>query len=348
MKRTHMPQNMIFLLGAILLTDALFILLFYLVAPSVLQTVITAILIFDGLIFAFSHAFLKRRRENQLSAVQSFLEQSDREHFNAMLEQVDPVFHPLLSVAVDKYKEKEFLLEETGEQAKQYREYIEAWVHEVKTPLSLGTLVLGNHRDECPKDVARKMDCAIAAVAEQVDRILFYSRLESAHADYYLSEVSSEEVIEAALEPMLPIIEEMGIRVDKEGFNQTMICDRRILTFVLSQFISNAIKYCHSQNGNIRIETEYSEETRTGGQHTIRVEDNGKGAAPEDLPFIFDKGFTGQHAGRQKATGMGLYLAQKYARALNWSLSAESDPKKGGFLISVIIPKIEAGEKRTD
>ena len=89
MKRTHMPQNMIFLLGAILLTDALFILLFYLVAPSVLQTVITAILIFDGLIFAFSHAFLKRRRENQLSAVQSFLEQSDREHFNAMLEQVD-------------------------------------------------------------------------------------------------------------------------------------------------------------------------------------------------------------------------------------------------------------------
>lgn len=348
MKRARMNQNMIFLPGMILLTDAFFILLFYLVAPSVLQIVITAILIFDGLVFAFSYVFLRRRREHQLKAIQSFLEQSNREHFNTMLEQVDPVFHPLLSVAVDKYKEKEFLLEETGEQAKQYREYIEAWVHEVKTPLSLGTLVLGNHRGKMPKDVARKMDCAIASVAEQVDRILFYSRLESAHADYYLSEVSSEEVIEAALEPMLAIIEEMGIRVVKEGFNQRMICDRRILTFILSQFISNAIKYCHSQNGMIQVDAEYSEDLRTGGQYRIRVTDNGQGAAPEDLPFIFDKGFTGHHAGRQKATGMGLYLAQKYARALNWSLSAESDPKKGGFLISVIIPKIEAGEKRTD
>ena len=143
------------------------------------------------------------------------------------------------------------------------------------------------------------------------------------------SHISVEEIVPALLvlvvgliviKLLLKLLEEKGFRVKNETPPARLFTDRRGIRFILAQVVGNAVKYC-SAEPELRIWLE-----QASGLDTLVISDNGRGVSKSDLPFIFEKGFTGDSAElRKKATGMGLYLAKKMAAELGLSLSAASE-----------------------
>jgi signal transduction histidine kinase len=129
-----------------------------------------------------------------------------------------------------------------------------------------------------------------------------------------------------------PFIREKRIRMKVELESAGVVSDRRIVSFMFSQLLSNAVKYTDSERGKILISVKQKTDTVC-----LSICNNGKNVPLEDRPFLFDKGFTGSHPGRQKATGMGLYLVRKYAAKLGVDVLLEDQiPYATGFGIRLV------------
>ena len=224
------------------------------------------------------------------------------------------------------------LLNEKTVELSEYQDYIEAWVHEVKTPLSLSTLVMNNHRDEMSPYVYARMNYAQHQINEDVEQILFYARLQANHSDIKFTRFRLDECVSEVLEEYRPFIEEKNILLILDFHPLEVVSDRKTVSFMVSQLISNAVKYADSNEGKISMTIR-----QDGDEIHLRIYNNGDGVPPEDVPFIFDKGFTGNYPNRQKATGIGLYLVRKYAEKLCIRARLNLDiPYENGFGIELI------------
>ena len=175
---------------------------------------------------------------------------------------------------------------------KEYKEYVEMWVHEIKTPLAAAKLIISNN----PNEVTHNIYEEIEKVETYVDQALFYARSTSVEKDYAIKDL-----------------------------DKTIYSDSKWLEFIFDQIITNALKYTPSQSGEIKIYT--SEEPQMTYVH---IQDNGIGIPATDLPRIFDRGFTGNNGRKnEKATGMGLYLCKTLCDKLYLKISASSVPSKG-------------------
>src|SRR5699024_2938680 len=101
--------------------------------------------------------------------------------------------------------------------------------------------------------------------------------------------------------------------------------DKRWLVYLLDQLIQNAVKYrsCYPFLAFKSVQEEQ-------GSVTLYVEDNGLGIAPEDLPYIFRKGFVGKNhrKGDYRSTGMGLYFVKEICELLHIESRVFSEPGK--------------------
>ena len=166
-----------------------------------------------------------------------------------------------------------------------YREYIEMWIHEVKTPLAATRLILENH----PSEITRAMDEEMQQINYYLEQALYYARSNSVEKDYLVKELSLKEVVENAV---------------KANANQV---------------ISNAIKYKKEE-----AEISFCARCEKN-EILLEIRDNGIGISPKDLPRITDKGYTGTTGRNyQKSTGMGLYLCKKLCSKLQLSFYIES------------------------
>lgn len=214
-----------------------------------------------------------------------------------------------------------------------YEEYVESWAHEAKTPLSLLTMLLDNRCNEISHSLQIKLDYVRNQFQEDITQMLYYARLKSSTKDYRFEDIHLNDCLEEVLEDYAPLLEEKQFLIVNQLHSETVYTDRRGLTFMLSQIISNAIKYS-SQHPVLTISMEHSNHSSV-----LSIEDNGSGVKEYDLPYIFQKSFTGDSAGRQKkATGMGLYLTKKMSDNLNLGLKATSR-WGAGFKISIIFSK---------
>ena len=217
----------------------------------------------------------------------------------------------------------------------EYRDYVEAWVHEVKTPLSLFTMVLDNHGDELPVDVGTRLQYVRYRINEDVERILYYARLQADHPDIRFSRFRLDLCVREALAEYRPFLEEKQISVEPDQERIEVDSDSRIVRFLLSQLLDNAVKYADEKEGKIAVSLH-----REGERVCLSVCNNGDGVPPEDRPFLFDKGFTGSSPNRQKATGMGLYLVRKYAQKLCVEVRLEEQiPYESGFGIALLFAR---------
>lgn len=208
--------------------------------------------------------------------------------------------------------------------------------HEVKTPISLLTILLDNHSDEIPDNASTKMNYIRNRMQEYVEQILFYARLKGEKKDYFFERISLSEIVNDILEDYAPLLEEKKFFVSKESLEIIVFSDKRNLKFLLSQIISNAIKYT---KGEGRPELDIHCE-RLDDVDVLCIRDNGTGVKACDLPYIFEKGFTGDSGdNRQKATGMGLYLVKEIAGYLNLQLDTKSEWMHG-FEIKMIFPHL--------
>lgn len=205
-----------------------------------------------------------------------------------------------------------------------YEEYVEGWVHEANPPLSLLSMILDNRNDEIPPHLQAKLDYVRSQLQEDITQMLYYARLKSSTKDYRFEVVNLKECLEEVLKDYAPLLEEKQFLIINKLQLETVYTDRRGLQFIIGQIVSNAVKYS-SDNPVLTIFMEHSEE-----EDILCFENNGIGIKKYDLPYIFQKGFTGDSTdSRKKATGMGLYLAKKMADDLNLHLEAVSQWGKG-------------------
>ncbi|GAE90478.1 sensor histidine kinase [Acetivibrio straminisolvens] len=217
-----------------------------------------------------------------------------------------------------------------------YEEYVEAWAHETKTPLSLLTMLLDNRRDELPENFAFKLDYIRNRMQEFISQMLFYSRLKGTQKDYLFEFINLHTCIGEVLDDYLPLLEEKRFQIKMQVPDIFVYSDRRGLAFLISQVISNSIKYSSDTCPQLCIKA-----VRTDFNFVLSVSDNGIGVRSCDLPYIFEKGFTGDSGdGRKKATGMGLYLAKEIAKDLNILLNVESEWGKG-FTMKILFPIVD-------
>ena len=203
----------------------------------------------------------------------------------------------------------------TAQERTEMTDYYTQWVHQIKTPVSVMRMMLQAEDTE----EHRALQTELFRIEQYAEMALVYSRLDSSAHDLVIRETPLDPVIRAAIRKYAPLFIRKRLRIVYDGTEESALTDEKWLQFILEQLLSNAVKY-----------TDAGSVTVTVSGQAICIADTGKGIAPEDMPRIFEKGYTGRlgRADRQ-ATGLGLYLCKKAADRLNIRLTAESEYGKG-------------------
>ena len=224
----------------------------------------------------------------------------------------DQVYYQLLKMAGKS------MLEQIGEVRRErleYKEYIEQWIHEIKTPITAMKLLCENHRTDWTKELLLELE----KTNRFTEQALYYARSEHTEKDYSVREMSLSQVVHQAIADNKYLLLQSGVRLEVEEMADTVYSDEKWVRFILNQLIANVVKY-RSGQPVLRFSTR-----RQQDQVILVVEDNGIGISPADLPRVFEKGFTGQN-GRmvQQSTGIGLYLCKRLCDKLGIGIAAES------------------------
>ncbi len=314
----------------LLLTDAVFIFATWMIRREAMKYMSLFLLLFTALAMAAGLAAELYRRRKEEAAVLNFLEIPDDQTSEILWERFGN--SEAVRTFCTRFLSVQSLVNEKTVELFEYREYIEAWVHEVKMPLSLLTLVCNNHRDEISPYVYARLNYIQHQLNEDVERILYYARLQADHSDIRFTQFRLDECVNDVLAEYRPFIEEKKITPDLELLSLVVVSDRKTLGFMLSQLFSNAVKYADNSNGRLSVSMRQDKD-----KINLGIYNNGEGVPPEDLPFIFDKGLTGSYPTRQNATGMGLYLVRKYAEKLCVEVQPISCiPFESGFGIELV------------
>ena len=204
---------------------------------------------------------------------------------------------------------------------KDYKDYVEMWVHEIKTPLAAAKLIISNN----PNEVTSSIQEEIEKVEGYVEQALFYARSTSVEKDYAVKKMELAPVVSKVIRRHSKEFIYQKIKITLSDIECEVYSDSKWVEFILDQILSNALKYTPAQTGEIRIYT-----SKKDNMTCLHIQDNGMGIDARDLPKIFERGFTGRN-GRtnEKATGMGLYLCKTLCDKLYLYLHADSIPKQG-------------------
>lgn len=315
--------------------DAFAALLLWLAEAQAFFSMTAVILLATVLLFSVLCVLLVRGSQKREAAFLAFLSNPDEYHEEALLKTICQAQREYVHLLGMDLRDKQNSYARLLGQVNDYEEYVEAWAHETKTPLSLLTLLLDNRREEMPPAIGCRLDHIQIHLQEAVDQMLFYARLKSARKDYLFESILLRTCVEEVLEDYKPLLEEKHFRVQCTLPDHKVYSDRRGLRFLLGQIISNSIKYCGEEPA-LHIEL-----FRRDNVYVLRLQDNGMGMHSCDLPYLFEKGFTGDSGeNRKKATGMGLYLAKEIAEEMKLSLEAASEWGKG-FEMKVLFPVVE-------
>ena len=195
-------------------------------------------------------------------------------------------------------------------------DYYTLWAHQIKTPIAAMRLTLQNE----DSTLSRRLKSDLSRVERYVEMVLAYLRLEGSSTDYEHREYELDNIIRGAVKKFSGEFIDRHLSLDLKPTGMRVLTDEKWLSFVLEQLLSNALKY--TPEGKISI---YSKDPST-----LCIEDTGMGIAAEDLPRIFEHGFTGYNGRTDKhASGLGLYLCKRIINKLGHSISAQSEPGKG-------------------
>ena len=202
-------------------------------------------------------------------------------------------------------------------------DYYATWVHQIKAPIAVMRVILQS--EDTPSN--QELLSELFRIEQYVEMVLYYVRLDENASDLVIEECSLDKLIRQAIRKYAGQFIRSRIRLSYEGTEKTALTDEKWLGFMLEQLLSNAVKYTEKGSVTISVDDE---------NHLI-VEDTGIGIAPEDMPRIFEKGFTGYNGrSEKKSTGLGLYLCKSSAKKLGHKISVTSQVGKGSrFVINL-------------
>lgn len=207
-----------------------------------------------------------------------------------------------------------------------YRDYIESFAHEIKTPISALSLSFDNSKDKISKKELDKIDMYI-------EQILYYARSENPEKDYFIKELNLSDIIHKVLLKYRLYLLDEKITVQTKSLEKTVYTDEKWLLFIISQVIQNSIKYMDKKDKKIIIAANENKENVV-----LTIKDNGCGIKDSDLVRVFEKGFTGSDRTKSKSTGIGLYLSKKICQKLGLKIKINSK-YKSWTEIQIIYPK---------
>lgn len=193
---------------------------------------------------------------------------------------------------------------------KEFREYIELWVHEIKLPVAGLQLMCHNDGNSKYAEQLRRID-------DYIEDVLYYARSGNAEKDYIIKSVSLKRVFADIAIKNREELQERDISLSTENLDVNVTTDSKWLGFILGQLMGNSMKYDATEI-TVRAE-DFSDKT------VLHFRDNGCGIPEKDMPYIFEKSFTGEN-GRthKKSTGMGLYIVKKLCDKLGHGVAAQS------------------------
>ena len=320
----------------LLCVDGLAAVLLWLADVQAFYALMGFIILATMLLFTVVFIAVCRHEHKKRQAFENFLSSPDELNEKSLLKLCGDAEKEIILLLGQVLREKNNSINQLLTRVLDYEEYVEAWAHETKTPLSLLTMLLDNRREELPENFAFKLDYIRNRMQEFINQMLFYSRLKGTQKDYLFEFINLHTCIKEVLEDYMPLLEEKRFQIKTQVPEIFVYSDRRGLTFLISQVISNSVKYTGANIPELCIKA-----VKTDRNYVLSISDNGIGVRSSDLPYIFEKGFTGNSGdGRKKATGMGLYLAKEIAKDLNILLNVESEWGKG-FTMKILFPIVD-------
>ena len=253
------------------------------------------------------------KRHQVLMRMQSMRGYTMKEQFFCRADSRDQDYYKIILKLCDEMQSIE------DQRAGNYREmmdYFTVWVHQIKTPIASMRL----HLAAVDSDLSRRLMSDLLHIEHYVEMVLTYFKTGSDVSDYVFHVVSLDEILKENIRRLRGdfIIKKLGLIYEPSG--ETAVSNGKWLSFVIEQILSNALKYTNEGNITITVES----------PKTLCIADTGIGIAPQDLPRIFEKGYTGAN-GRadQRASGLGLYLCRQILNRLGHEISILSEAESG-------------------
>ena len=253
-----------------------------------------------------------------------FLEKNiinDREDLPKSLDIRIDYYHKIIEKL---YEELEKLTQENRQKNTDMVDYYSMWVHQIKTPIAAMNFLLDNEEVD-----QKNLQQELFKIERYVEMVLTYIRLDSTSSDYVITKINLDEVVKDSVKKYATIFINKKIKLNYVSHETMVISDKKWLSFAFEQILGNSVKYT-STGGEITIET---------CENKLIIEDNGMGIKEEDLPRIFEKGFTGFN-GRyeKKSSGLGLYLCKKTLDKLGHHIEISSKVGEG-TRVEITFPK---------
>ncbi|MDZ5253917.1 ATP-binding protein [Clostridium sp. LIBA-8841] len=211
---------------------------------------------------------------------------------------------------------------------KEYREYIETWVHEIKTPIASTRLILENNESKMSETIKKE----IKKIEEYIDQALYYARSTDVSKDYIVREFSLGKSVRNVIKKNSRDFINKRIAIDLEDLDYNVYSDEKWVEFIINQIINNAIKYS-SENSRVKVSA-----NEFKNSIILKIKDSGVGIPNRDLGRVFEKGFTGENGRRfTKSTGMGLYLCKNLCEKLGLGIKINSEENEGTE-VSIVFP----------
>lgn len=200
-------------------------------------------------------------------------------------------------------------------------DYFTLWAHQIKTPIAAMRLLFQQEAETHQQiyELRKESEGELFKIEQYVEMVLQYLRLNSSVNDFVLKEYSLNDIILQAVYKYAPMFIRKNLRLNYEPIEAKIVTDEKWMVFVIEQVLSNAVKY--TSEGYVSI---YMEES------ILVIKDTGIGILSEDLPRIFEKGYTGYNGrSNKKASGIGLYLCRQIMQKLGHKILIESEPENG-------------------
>jgi len=274
-------------------------------SSALISIIVSSIYLFGGLAILLYEFFTRRAYYNR---VFSTLDSLDKKYYISEIIEPSPfadgqILEGALRIAC-KSMNDEVAAERVAN--REYREYIELWVHEIKTPISAAMLI-------CENKSYADVTLELAKVERLVEQVLFYARSNSVEKDYIIKQINLKKLIGDLLKKNAANLMANRIKVELPVDGE-VFSDSKWLTFIIQQLLDNAIKY-----GAKTVSFIFKDDILT-------IKDDGIGILPQDLPRVFERGFSGEN-GRSiaKSTGMGLYLCKVLCEKLGLKITVKSE-----------------------
>ena len=233
------------------------------------------------------------------------------------LEQINKSMHE----NVNKYKYN----------VKDYKDYIELWIHEIKIPLATSKMIIENNKNTVTKNIEEELD----KIENYIDQALYYARSNTLEKDYLIRKYNLKNIVNESIKKNKTMLIQEKVEINTHDLNNIIYTDSKWIIFILNQLIQNSVKYKNKER-TLEIEM-FSKENKDNT--ILYIKDNGIGIKKNEINRVFEKGFTGTNGrlSNKKSTGIGLYLCKKLCDKLG--ISIELDSKENEYtIIKIIFP----------